>query len=249
MVNGAWFHGFNRTDFIKSSAISGLLKHTCASSLYHDKVLRTDTMGARSVNLDFPFNFQYFIVELRSWSPFPRKEHTQQILVNASSKEFFLQGRTVITFLAQPLDITTAESVQHSGVGFSFQTLYTNDVPVANGFIVGNTSSVQLQVSAESAASTANSLIRSQHLTRKTRFQVDFLPQTSVMKVSVTPGLTLVKLFSNIGSGLVAFFSASRLLVCACFLVVCVYEHTWIFFTLNACRSHYICWCFLFFVR
>ena len=240
LVNGAWSHGFNRTDFIKGSAISGNL---CVSSLYHDKVLRTDTIGVRSVSLDFPFNFQNYIVELRSWSPFPRKEYTQQILVNASSKEHFLQGRTVVTFLAQPLDITTAESVQHSGVEFSLQNLLTGNLPVADGFIIGNTSNIQLQVSAESPVS-ADSF--STFLTRKTRFQVDFLPQTSVMKVSVTPQLTLVKMLSNIGSGLVAFFSALRLLVCACSLTPCVYEHTWIFFPLNTCRSHYICWCFLF---
>ena len=114
------------------------------------------------------------------------------ILVNASSKEHFLQGHTVVTFLAQPLDITTAESVQHSGVEFSFQNLLTSDLPVADGFIIGNTSSVQLQVSAESSVS-ADSF--STFLTRKTRFQVEFLPQTSVMKVFVTPGLTLVKIY------------------------------------------------------
>ena len=120
---------------------------------FHEEVLRTNTIGVRSGSLDFPFSFQEYIVELRSWSPFPRKEYTQRILVDASAKEYFLQGPTIITFLAQPLNITTADSVQHSGVEFSFQTLLRNELRVEKGFIIGNTSNVQLQVCAESVAS------------------------------------------------------------------------------------------------
>ena len=156
LVDGAWFHGFNRTDFINNSAASGVNGFQgvlCVSSLYYDNVLRTDTTGVRSVRFDFPFNFQEYMVELRSWSPFPRKEYTQQILVNSSSNEYFLQGRTVITILAQPLVITTADKVSHSGVEFSFQSVVPNEVPVANGFIIGRSSDVQLQVRTESKAS------------------------------------------------------------------------------------------------
>ena len=150
LLTGALFHGFNSTGIIKRSAISG---EFCASSLYLEKVIRTNTIGVRSISLDFPFSSQEFIVELRSWSPFLRKEYTQRILVNASSEEYFLQGPTVITFLAQPLNITTADSVSHSGVEFSFQTLHRNELPRAEGFIIGNTSNVQLQVCADSVAS------------------------------------------------------------------------------------------------
>ena len=150
MLTGALFHGFNSTGIIKRSAISG---EFCASSLYLEKVIRTNTIGVRSISLDFPFSSQEFIVELRSWSPFLRKEYTQRILVNASSEEYFLQGPTVITFLAQPLNITTADSVSHSGVEFSYQTLHRNQLPAAEGFIIGNTSNVQLQVCADSVAS------------------------------------------------------------------------------------------------
>ena len=153
LVSGTSFQGFNRKDFISSYNMSS--QHLCVGSFFYAKDLPTDTTGRLSVNLDLPFIFQQYIVELRSWSPFLRKEYTQQILVKPTSLDKFLQGPTVITIFAQPLEITTAENVSHSGVELSFHNLVTSELPVADGFIIGNTSNVQVQVSVESAAFTA----------------------------------------------------------------------------------------------